>query len=84
VATYLKTNLSADQRLIEAHPDSINRIWEKICKDCDFKYLSPLQWRHSYATIGALHLHDWYKGNKLLSHLELTKPITYKTVLKIQ
>ncbi|OFZ28384.1 MAG: hypothetical protein A2622_04600 [Bdellovibrionales bacterium RIFCSPHIGHO2_01_FULL_40_29] len=66
VATYLKNNLSADQRLIEAHPDSINRIWEKICKDCDFKYLSPLQWRHSYATIGALHLHDWYRGNAYL------------------
>ena len=36
VATYLKNHLSADQRLIEAHPDSINRIWEKICQDCDF------------------------------------------------
>lgn len=66
VANYLKNNLSAEQRLIEAHPDSINRIWEKICKECDFKYLSPLQWRHSYATIGALHLHDWYKGNAYL------------------
>lgn len=66
VASYLKSNLSPEQRLIEAHPDSINRIWEKICKECDLKYLSPLQWRHSYATIGALHLHDWYKGNAYL------------------
>lgn len=66
VATYLKNNLSADSRLIDAHPDSINRMWQKICKECGFKYLSPLQWRHSYATIGALHLHDWYKGNAYL------------------
>lgn len=66
VATYLKNNLSPDQRLIEAHPDSISRFWEDVSKDCGFKYLSPLQWRHSYATIGALHLHDWYKGNAYL------------------
>lgn len=66
VATYLKNNLSAEQRLIEAHPDSISRIWKTICQECGFKYLSPLQWRHSYATIGALHLHDWYRGNAYL------------------
>jgi integrase len=40
------------------HPDSINVFWKKIAMECGFKYLSPLQWRHSFATIGALHLHD--------------------------
>lgn len=65
-ATYLKSHLSPNDRLISAHPDSIGRIWKKISSDCGFRYLSPLQWRHSYATIGALHLHDWYKGNAYL------------------
>lgn len=66
VASCLKNNLSPEQRLIQAHPDSISRIWKTISMECNFKYLSPLQWRHSYATIGALHLHDWYKGNSYL------------------
>ncbi len=66
VAYFLKNNLSAESRLVDAYPDAVGRWWKKIAKECGFKFLSPLQWRHSYATIGALHLASWYKNNTYL------------------
>ncbi|MEK7070654.1 MAG: hypothetical protein AAB966_02505 [Patescibacteria group bacterium] len=66
VATFLKANLPAESRLIDAHPDVVGKWWRQISKECGFKFLSPLQWRHSYATIGALHLADWYRNNTYL------------------
>lgn len=66
VASFLKDNLPPELRLIEAQPDVVNKWWRRVAKDCGFKFLSPLQWRHSYATLGALHLADWYKNNTYL------------------
>jgi len=66
VATFLKTNLAPESRLVNAQPAAVARWWKQISKECGFKFLSPLQWRHSYATIGALHLHDWYRNNTYL------------------
>jgi integrase len=66
VALLLKNNLSSESRLIEAQPDVVSKWWKQISKECGFKFLSPLQWRHSYATLGALHLADWYKNNTYL------------------
>ncbi len=63
VAQYLKNNLDPKQRLLKCAPDSVAKFWKNIAKECGFKYLSPHQWKHSYATIGALHFHDWYRGN---------------------
>ncbi len=63
VTSFLKQHLNAQDRLIDAHPDSTREYWYKISKECNFKFLSPLQWRHSYATIGAAYLHTLYKGN---------------------
>ncbi|MEN0059793.1 MAG: hypothetical protein AAGB31_13215, partial [Bdellovibrio sp.] len=44
-------------------PGQIAKTWKRIAKECNFKYLTPLDWRHSYATIGAIHLEKMYKGN---------------------
>lgn len=66
VAFFLKNNLSPDSRLIDAQPDVVIKWWRRISKECGFKFLSPLQWRHSYATLGALRLADWYKNNTYL------------------
>lgn len=63
VAIFLKNNLEGETRLIDAGPDVVSKWWKQISKECGFKFLSPLQWRHSYATIGAVRLHDLYKGN---------------------
>jgi integrase len=53
VTSFLKQHLNAHDRLITAHPDSAREYWLRISEECNFKFLSPLQWRHSYATIGA-------------------------------
>ncbi len=63
VTSFLKQHLNAQSRLIDTHPDSAREYWHRISQECNFKFLSPLQWRHSYATIGAANLHNLYKGN---------------------
>ncbi|PIT98804.1 MAG: hypothetical protein COT74_14035 [Bdellovibrionales bacterium CG10_big_fil_rev_8_21_14_0_10_45_34] len=63
VARFLKKNIAPKDRLLDCHPDTVMKWWRQIAKDCDFKFLHPHAWKHSYATIGALHLHDWYLGN---------------------
>ena len=63
VARFLKTNLQADERLLECYPDTVTKWWREIAKQADFKFLHPHAWKHSYATIGALHIHDWYLGS---------------------
>ncbi|MBL7672220.1 MAG: hypothetical protein JNM39_17205 [Bdellovibrionaceae bacterium] len=63
VARYLKTHLKAKDLLYPNKPGQIAKTWKRIAKECNFKYLTPLDWRHSYATIGAIHLEKMYKGN---------------------
>lgn len=63
VARYLKTHLNAKDLLYPNKPGQIAKTWKRIAKECNFKYLTPLDWRHSYATIGAIHLEKMYKGN---------------------
>jgi len=63
VARYLKCHLSPEDKLFPYLPDRISKTWTRIAKECGFKALTPLQWRHSYATIGAIHLEKMYKGN---------------------
>ncbi len=77
MASFLKASLPAESRLIDAQPDVVSRWWRQISNECGFKFLSPLQWRHSYATIGALHLNEMYKGNiYLLSKCCLHSSVT--------
>ncbi len=63
VAEFLKQNLDPKDRLLQCHPDSVYRFWKNIAADCGFRFLSPHDWKHSYATIGSNHFHDWYMGN---------------------
>jgi len=63
VARFLKENLKPGQRLLDCSPDTVSKWWRRICKKCGFKFVHPHGWKHGYATIGALHLQDWYKGN---------------------
>jgi integrase len=63
VARFLKKHIAPKDRLLECYPDTIVKWWRQIAKECDFNFLHPHAWKHSYATIGALHLHDWYRGN---------------------
>lgn len=66
VATFLKNNIAPEEYILQCCPDTVAKWWEKIALECEFKYLSCHLWKHSYATTGALHLRDWYKGNPLL------------------
>ncbi|MBF0314321.1 MAG: hypothetical protein HQK50_07135 [Oligoflexia bacterium] len=63
VATFLKDHLVGEEYILQCHPDTVAKWWEGIAKECDFKPLPCHQWKHSYASIGALHLNNWYKGN---------------------
>ena len=63
IANFLKANLKPGQELLDCSPDTVAKWWRKICKQCGFKFIHPHGWKHGYATIGAMHLHDWYKGN---------------------
>lgn len=66
VARYLKANLKPEQPLLKCDPNRVAKWWKEISRDCGFKYLSPHDWKHSYATNGALNLHVWYQGNAYL------------------
>ena len=63
VALCLKDNLPANEYILQCHPDTVDKWWEKVADDCNFKYLNPHAWKHTYATIGAAHLEKWYKNN---------------------
>lgn len=63
VATFLKENLKPNQRLLSCSTSTVSEWWTEIARECGFKFLTPHDWKHSYATIGALHIHDWYDGN---------------------
>ncbi len=63
VARYLKKHLADKDPLYPNKPGQISKTWRRIAKECGFKFLTPLDWRHSYATIGAIHLDKMYKGN---------------------
>lgn len=63
VAKFLKQNIDAHERLLDCSPDTVAKWWRKICKDCGIRFIHPHGWKHGYATVGAMHLHDWYKGN---------------------
>ncbi len=66
VTTFLKENLKSEERLLNCYPDTLVKWWRQIAKECSFKFLHPHAWKHSYATIGALHIHDWYQGSPYL------------------
>ncbi|OQW53858.1 MAG: hypothetical protein A4S09_06475 [Proteobacteria bacterium SG_bin7] len=66
VAHFLKKNLTPKQRLLSCNPDTVAKWWRKICNEVKIPYVHPHGWRHSYATLGAIHVNDWYKGNPYL------------------
>lgn len=59
---YLKPN----DRILNCSPRTVADWWKEIARECGFKYLTPHDWKHSYATNGALHLRDWYDRNPYL------------------
>lgn len=63
VARFICKHRNPDERLFLKTPGFVNKDWKIISQECAFIYLSPLQWRHSYATTGALNLASLYKGN---------------------
>lgn len=63
VAKFIRKHREKDERLFLKTPGRVNKDWMAVAEECGFTYLSPLQWRHSYATIGALNLGTLYKGN---------------------
>jgi integrase len=63
VARFLKAHIKPGERLLNCSTGTVDDWWAAIAKECGFKFLTPHDWKHSYATIGALHLHDWYMGN---------------------
>lgn len=66
VTKYLIANLEANDRILNCNPRTVAYWWKDIADNCGFKYLTPHDWKHSYATIGALHLKDWYDRNPYL------------------
>ncbi len=69
VATFLKANYEPKDRICPATPGTFYRAWERICDECDIKFLNPHNWKHSYATIGTDNLEAWYRGNPRLLQL---------------
>lgn len=65
VARFIKANLEPSARLYPNNPDQIAKKWRSISTECGFRWLTPLDWRHSYATIGAINLAKMYKSNPL-------------------
>ena len=66
VTKFLIEYCKPNDRLLNCSPRTVADWWSEIAKDCGFKYLTPHDWKHSYATIGALHLKDWYDRNPYL------------------
>lgn len=66
VARFLQMHLKPEDRLLSCAPSTVDDWWKRIARECGFKYLSPHDWRHSYATIGSRHIQDWYRGNVML------------------
>lgn len=69
VARYLKQCYRPHERILPLKPSQVYRRWQKIAEECGFKFLSPHNWKHSYATIGAERLDKWYKGDPRLLQL---------------
>ena len=65
VTQFLKEHLPPERELLEYNPCSVSRVWKRITIECQFPYICPKQWRHSYATNGAENLVELYKGNIL-------------------
>jgi integrase len=63
VASFLKTHIPANERLLKCSTSTVEDWWQAIARECHFKFLKPHDWKHSFATVGALHLHDWFQGN---------------------
>lgn len=66
VARFLKQHRKPEERLLRRNPHGVAKLWKEISLECGFKFLTPHDWKHSYATNGALHLQDWYRGNPYL------------------
>ena len=66
VCNFLKAHLDADHRIVLCHPRTVSEWWRKIAKQCSFRFISPHDWKHTYATLGAQNLHQWYQGNGYL------------------
>jgi len=67
IARFIKANSDSAARLYSAKkPDRIADDWKIVAKECNFRWLTPMDWRHSYATIGAIHLAKLYKSNPML------------------
>lgn len=69
IAQHLKSNYKPKDRVCPSTPGGFYRAWKRIAKECGFRFINPHNWKHSYATIGADHIHDWYKGNPRLLQL---------------
>jgi integrase len=69
VARFLKSNYNPKDRICPGTPGGFYRVWKRIAKECGFKFLSPHNWKHSYATNGGEHLDEWYKGDTKLLQL---------------
>lgn len=77
VARFLKKHYKSDERILPLSPNSVYRAWERIARECGFRFLNPHNWKHSYATIGGEHLEQWYKGDlRLLQLCCLHKSLT--------
>ena len=63
VARYLKAHLAPTNRLYPNLPGQIAKTWKRIAKECGFRSLTSLDWRHTYATIGSIHLATMYRGD---------------------
>jgi len=70
VARYLKKNIGLKDRICgELTPGGFYRKWKRIASECQFQFLNPHNWKHSYATNGADNLEAWYNGNPRLLQL---------------
>lgn len=69
VARHLKQHYASHERVLPLTPCQVYRRWKRIAQECGFKFLNPHNWKHSYATIGGEHLHEWYKDDARLLQL---------------
>jgi integrase len=69
VAKYIKEHLKkgyilpGNSQFNTIHPDTLNKLWMRISKECGFKYINPHSFKHSYSTRGAAKLSEWYDRN---------------------
>lgn len=66
VCEFLKSHLKDDEPIVACHPRTVAKWWEEIAKRCGFEPIPPHDWKHTYATLGAQKLHEWYHGNGYL------------------